>query len=158
MQSLPALAARSDPRQEDTLRLTVQLPAQSSAADSGWAFAGAQGCKLPPGGGFAHLRGKRFITSFPVADDSGRRTRILREEHDAISLAKWEAREDRWAHAFAVAKLFTHALVGSHACTALWLSVMCRLAASGSSLALGQSRAMLGPHLRMMTACQPCCS
>ena len=42
-----------------------------------------------------------------MACDCGRRTRILREEHDAVTLPKWEAREDRWAYAFSLAKLFT---------------------------------------------------
>lgn len=68
-------------------------------------------CKLPPAWGYAHLQEERLITSFAVTGDCGRRTRILREEHDAVTLRKWEAREDRWGYALSLAKLFTNARV-----------------------------------------------
>jgi hypothetical protein len=75
-----------------------------------------QVCKLPPAWGYAHLQQERLITSFPVANDSGRRTRILREEHDAAALPKWEAREDRWGYALSLAKLFAHMRVSIAVC------------------------------------------
>ncbi len=64
-------------------------------------------CKLPPAWGYQHHGLERYITSIPVVTDSGRRTRILREEADPRTVRVWKAREDFWAYALSLAKIGT---------------------------------------------------
>ena len=60
---------------------------------------------LPPAWGYEPHGRERYITSFPVASDSGQCTRILRTEADPRTVRVCKAREDTWAHVISLAKI-----------------------------------------------------
>lgn len=84
-------------------------------------------CKLPPAWGYQHAGLERYITSFPVTNEAGSRTRVLREETDGECIALWKAREDARAYLYGILKLGAGIRVGlchveglmCHACVRL---------------------------------------